>query len=300
MRLPLLLTICVIVHTECASESNYKASTITYMPKKNWMNDPNGLVYVDGVYHLFYQYNPNGDEWGDMSWGHAVGDDLVCWHEQGVALPWNPKTKEMIFSGSAVYDKNNTSGFGGSPLVAIYTSYFSEEATLYDLSVVKKGTQSQSIAYSVDGGITWTYFEGNPVIRSPPDVYSEEFKEFRDPKVFWYEPHQKWIMVNVVSLKKKALFHSSEDLKKWTYMSEFTSDNKPDDGIWECPDIFELEASGSEKKWVLLISTNPGGKYGGSGMHYYVGDFDGFKFTEDESHDIKWVDFGSVGRSLIS
>lgn len=273
-----------------------KSSTLTYMPEKGWINDPNGLVRVDETYHLFYQYNPNGNEWGDISWGHAVGEDLVCWRELGLALPYNPRTRELIFSGSAVYDKNNTSGFGSTgnpPMVAVFTSHFSEETKLLDGTEVKKDTQSQSIAYSVDGGDKWSYYESNPVLRYPPEMYAEEFQSFRDPKVFWYEPGNKWIMINALPVRRKALFHSSRDLKHWTYMSEFTSDNRPDDGIWECPDIFEMETPASEKKWVLLISTNPGGIAGGSGMHYYIGDFDGFKFTEDESQGVKWLDYGS-------
>lgn len=297
MRLPtLIISMCMVLSSVFADESDDKSSTIIYMPKKGWMNDPNGLIHVDGTYHLFYQYNPNGNEWGDISWGHAVGEDLVCWREQGVALPWNSKTKEMIYSGSAVYDKNNTSGFGSlgnPPLVAMFTSCFREDTTLYDDTKVEKYTQSQSIAYSIDGGYNWTYYEGNPVIRSPPQTYSEEFQSFRDPKVFWYEPHKKWIMVNALPEKKKALFYYSDDLKNWNHMSEFSSENKPSSGIWECPDIFEMEVSPTETKWVMLMSTNPGGVSGGSGMHYYIGNFDGFKFIEDESHGVKWLDYGS-------
>nr|WEI57616.1 putative GH32 family protein [Eupelmus annulatus] len=178
----------------------------------------------------------------------------------------------------------------------MFTSFYSEPTTLPDGTKVEKGTQSQSIAYSNDKGNTWHFYDKNPVIRSPPGKYASEFKEFRDPKVFWYAPHNKWVMINMVSQKKVALIWSSKNLKDWRLMSEFSSRFTPNE-IWECPDIFELKVSDqNESKWVLLVSTNPGGVARGSGMHYYIGHFDGYKFTEDTDiryNHIKWLDYGS-------
>lgn len=265
-----------------------------------WMNDPNGLVFVDGTYHLFYQFHDNSPEVGNISWGHAVGQDLVTWQEKGVALPYDSENQIAFFSGSAVYDKKNTCGLGSSqnpPIVAIYTNYFAKNVILGDGTTVAAETQAQSLAYSVDKGNTWSFYEGNPVIRIPPGNYSGQFKNFRDPKVFWYEPDKKWVMVTVLSELKLAMFFSSQNLKRWTFMSVFGTKISPD-GVWECPDLFELTLE-SEKisKWVLIISTNPGGLWGGSGMHYYLGSFNGTTFTEDNAANstdqIKWLDFGS-------
>lgn len=273
-------------------------SPLLYTPPKGWVNDPNGLVYVDGIYHLFYQYNPYANYPTNISWGHAVGTDLVHWEDRGTGLHYKEDTKEFIFSGSAVYDENNTSGLGSvenPPMVAIYTSFFTEDTTLPDGTEIENGTQSQSIAYSTDKGNKWQFYDKNPVIRSPPKKYAAEYKNFRDPKVFWYAPQNKWLMVNVLSNVKIALFWSSENLKDWTLTSEFSS-KVTSDGQWECPDIFELKLSEDRSKWVLLISTNPGGVTGGSGMHYYIGSFDGYEFTEDTdagSNYIKWLDYGS-------
>ncbi|XP_050540797.1 uncharacterized protein LOC126905288 isoform X1 [Daktulosphaira vitifoliae] len=269
---------------------------LMYTSSKGWINDPNGLVYAEGTYHLFYQNNPYGNTWGNLSWGHATSKDLVRWEDKGVALHYNQTTNEMMFSGSAVFDKNNTSGLGSvenPPIVAIYCAYYSKPTTLADGTKIKEGTQAQSIAYSVDKGNSWKFYENNPVIRQPPKEYDVEYKNFRDPKVFWYPPHNKWIMVNVVSKLKRALFYWSKNLKNWTYMSTFTSKNSPGE-IWECPDIFELKISRNESRWILLISINPGGVAGGSGMHYYIGHFNGYTFVEDTIQDgIKWFDFGS-------
>nr|WEI57617.1 putative GH32 family protein [Eupelmus annulatus] len=271
-------------------------SPLLFTPPKGWVNDPNGLVYVDGTYHLFYQHNPYANSWGNMSWGHAVSKDLVRWESKGTGIHYKEDTKEFLFFGSAVYDVNNTSGFGTAenpPVVAIFTSFYSEPTTHPDGTKVEQGTQSQSIAYSTDKGNTWQFYDKNPVIRSPPEWYATEF---RDPKVFWYAPHNKWVMVTMLAQKKKALFWTSQNLKNWTVMSEFSSRFTPD-GVWECPDIFELNISGqNESKWVLLVSANPGGVAKGSGMHYYIGDFDGYRFTEETDekyHHIKWLHYGS-------
>ncbi|AMW13412.1 glycosyl hydrolase family 32 [Streptomyces qaidamensis] len=237
-----------------------------FTPEKNWMNDPNGLVYYKGEYHLFYQYNPNGNSWGDMSWGHAVSKDLVHWEELPLALSHDDE--EMVFSGGAVVDWNNTTGFGtkkNPPMVAIYTSAYNNG-----------GKQAQSLAYSTDRGRTWTKYEGNPVI----DIGSTNF---RDPKVQWYEPTKSWLMTVSLSAEHKVRFYSSKNLKDWELQSEFGPQGATG-GVWECPDLFPLAVDGDKKniKWVLVVNINPGGIAGGSAAQYFVGDFDGKKFTPDD------------------
>ncbi|MEU1180133.1 GH32 C-terminal domain-containing protein [Streptomyces sp. NPDC005820] len=237
-----------------------------YTPQTNWMNDPNGLVYFKGEYHLFYQYNPHGASWGDMSWGHAVSTDLVHWKQLPLALSYDDE--EMVFSGSAVVDRDNTTGFGtkeNPPMVAIYTSH-----------APSTGTQAQSLAYSTDRGRTWTRYAGNPVI----DIGS---KDFRDPKVQWYAPTRSWLMTVSLSAEHKVRFYSSKNLKDWTQLSEFGPAGATG-GVWECPDLFPLAVDGDKKhiKWVLVVNINPGGITGGSGAQYFVGDFDGEKFTADD------------------
>ncbi|MFJ5995510.1 GH32 C-terminal domain-containing protein [Streptomyces sp. NPDC092370] len=237
-----------------------------FTPEKNWMNDPNGLVYYKGEYHLFYQYNPNGNSWGDMSWGHAVSKDLVHWKELPLALSHDDE--EMVFSGSAVVDWNNTTGFGtkkNPPMVAIYTSAYKDG-----------GKQAQSLAYSTDRGRTWTKYQGNPVI----DIGS---KEFRDPKVQWYEPTKSWLMTVSLSSEHKVRFYSSKNLKDWDLLSEFGPAGATG-GVWECPDLFPLAVDGDEDniKWVLVVNINPGGIAGGSAAQYFLGDFDGRKFTAED------------------
>ncbi|WP_086800917.1 GH32 C-terminal domain-containing protein [Streptomyces caniscabiei] len=237
-----------------------------FTPEKNWMNDPNGLVYYKGEYHLFYQYNPSGNSWGDMSWGHAVSPDLVHWRELPLALSHDDE--EMVFSGSAVVDENNTTGFGtkkNPPMVAIYTSH--NKTT---------GTQAQSLAYSTDRGRTWTKYQGNPVI----DIGS---RDFRDPKVQWYAPTKSWLMTVSLSAEHKVRFYSSKNLKDWTQLSEFGPAGATG-GVWECPDLFPLAVDGDTNniKWVLVVNINPGGIAGGSAAQYFIGDFDGTKFTADD------------------
>ena len=259
-----------------------------FTPEKNWMNDPNGLVYYKGEYHLFYQYNPNGNSWGDMSWGHAVSEDLVHWKELPLALSHDDN--EMVFSGSAVVDENNTTGFGtkkNPPMVAMYTSH--NKST---------GIQSQSLAYSTDRGRTWTKYQGNPVI----DIGS---RDFRDPKVQWYAPTKSWLMTVSLSAEHKVRFYSSKDLKDWTQLSEFGPAGATG-GVWECPDLFPLAVDGDKNniKWVLVVNINPGGIAGGSAAQYFIGDFDGTKFTADDNgvytppagtvtQDFEGTDFGS-------
>ena len=263
---------------------------LQFTAAKNWQNDPNGMVYFDGEYHLFYQYNPNGNSWGDLSWGHAVSRDLVYWEELPVALPVEKdadgNVTQMYFSGSAVVDFNNSSGFGKADrpaMVAMYTSYYPTDMTLDNGKTIAAGTQAQSIAYSLDKGRTWTQYEDNPVIPLPPAGYESQFKEFRDPKIFWYAPENKWIMVAVIATQHKAVFYSSTDLRNWNFMSEFGPENAVG-GVWECPDLFELPVDGdsNNKKWVMVININPGGPAGGSGNQYFIGHFDGERFTPDD------------------
>jgi sucrose-6-phosphate hydrolase SacC (GH32 family) len=301
----------VLLSAGCASQSTGPTPAsgetfrpqLSFSPQRNWMNDPNGLVYHEGEYHLFYQYNPNKSTWGDMSWGHAVSSDLLHWTELPLALPVEKDARgeitQMFFSGSAVVDHANTSGLGqpGNPaMVAIYTAVFPQARTLNG-KPVRAGTQAQSLAYSLDRGRTWTQYAGNPVIAQPPAPYADEYRDFRDPKVFWYEPERKWVLAVVVSNRHKALFYSSRDLIHWEWMSEFGPAGATG-GIWECPDLVELAVDGdpARRKWVLIISLNPGGPAGGSGMQYFVGDFDGKTFIRDRNAangEVKWLDYGA-------
>ncbi|WBS01149.1 glycoside hydrolase family 32 protein [Pseudoduganella sp. SL102] len=276
---------------------------LSFSPERNWMNDPNGLVYHDGEYHLFYQFNPSGNAWGDMSWGHAVSPDLLNWSELPPALPVEKDAKgaitQMFFSGSAVVDHANASGLGqpGKPaMVALYTAMFPQARTLAG-KTIQAGTQAQSLAYSLDRGRSWTQYPGNPVIELPPAPYAAEYRDFRDPKLFWHAPQKKWVMVAVLPNLHKALFYSSRDLLKWELMSEFGPAGSVS-GIWECPDLFELPVDGdpARRKWVLVMSQNPGHPAGGSGTQYFVGDFDGTRFTWDRAASdgqVQWLDYGA-------
>ncbi|KAB8227960.1 glycosyl hydrolase family protein [Aspergillus alliaceus] len=262
-----------------------------FTPAKNWMNDPNGLLYHNGVYHLYYQYNPGGNTWGAMSWGHATSDDLTYWTHQPIALlarGYPDNISEMFFSGSAVADTENTSGFstnGTVPLVAMYTSYYPVSRNLPSGKSVNGGQQAQSIAYSLDEGMTWTTYDAaNPVILNPPAPYEDQWRDFRDPFVFWHQPTKKWVSVVSLAQLHKLLFYTSPNLKEWTYTSEFGPMNAVG-GVWECPSIFPLALDGNEgeAKWVVQIGLNPGGPPGvvGSGTQYIVGNFDGTAFVAD-------------------
>ena len=242
------------------------------------MNDPNGMVYQDGVYHLFYQYNPQGNDWGNMSWGHAISTDLMHWTEQSVALMRDELG--AVFSGSAVIDKDNTAGFGANALVALFTSAGDD------------GKQQQSIAYSTDGGKNFTRYGGNPVIKNDDD-------NLRDPKVFWHEQSKQWVMALAKGWKMGVEFYGSTDLKSWHHLSTFFLPLTGRPNLqWECPDLLEIKDEKlNKKKWVLLVSVNPGGPILGSGMMYFVGDFDGTTFTSDASFDEQcglphWLDYG--------
>lgn len=251
-----------------------------FSPPEKWMNDPNGLVYHQGVYHLFYQYYPEDIVWGPMHWGHATSTDMIHWENKPIAL--YPDEHGLIFSGSAVVDKNNTSGFGTGdnlPLVAVFTYHLMEGE-----KAGRKDFQTQGIAYSLDNGESWTKYKGNPVIGN------EGIKDFRDPKVFWHEESSEWIMALVAG--DHAKFYSSDNLKEWDLLSEFGKDKGAHGGVWECPDLFKLKVDESEEeKWVLLISINPGAPNGGSGTQYFVGDFNGTTFTTDQEQT-KWLDYG--------
>lgn len=252
-----------------------------FSPPENWMNDPNGMVYYDGEYHLFYQYYPDSTVWGPMHWGHAVSKDLVYWEHLPIAL--YPDSLGLIFSGSAVMDLENTSGFGSKeapPMVAIFTHHSQEKERS------GKPYQYQSLAYSLDKGRTWEKYSGNPVLPN------QGIPDFRDPKVFWHEDSSRWMMI--LAVKDHVEFYSSPDLKEWTFLSEFGRDAGGHGGVWECPDLFPLTAENGTTKWVLLLSINPGGPLGGSASQYFVGEFDGKSFTSDfENEEIKWLDRGS-------
>ena len=239
------------------------------------MNDPNGLIFYRGKYHLFFQYNPEGDQWGNMSWGHATSTNLYEWQEHPVAIPYTPT--HGIFSGSAVVDYFNTTGFGSlenPAMVAIFTDHQHDGSH-----------QSQSLAFSLDDGMTWQRYEGNPVL----DL---EMKNFRDPKVSWNTVNEAWVMSVVKPEEFTVAFYQSADLKSWELLSEFTNKNGTD-GIWECPDLFPLPVNNNpaDIKWVLIVSVNPGGITGGSGTHYFIGDWNGKEFIADD-RTTRWLDYG--------
>ena len=238
-----------------------------FTPQYGWMNDPNGMVYADGTYHLFYQYNPYGARWGNMHWGHAISKDLVNWQYQPTAIA--PDKLGAIFSGSAVIDHDNTAGFGKGAIIAIFTS--------------AGDRQTQSIAYSLDGGKTFTKYEGNPVLSDANII------DFRDPKVFWHAPSKQWVMS--LATTQTITFYGSKNLKEWTRLSEFGEGLGAHGGVWECPDLFPLTYEG-KTKWVLFVSINPGGPNGGSATQYFIGDFDGKTFTPDTMNYPLWLDYG--------
>jgi fructan beta-fructosidase len=256
---------------------------IHFTPEAHWMNDPNGMVYHHGEYHLFYQHYPDSTVWGPMHWGHAVSSDLLHWKHLPIAL--YPDSLGMIFSGSAVVDEKNTSSLGtmeNPPLVAIFT-YHNMEGE----KAGRTDYQRQGIAYSLDNGNTWKKYEKNPVLEN------QGTKDFRDPKVFWYEPSKKWIMI--LAAFDHVEFYASNDLKDWDKLSDFGREYGSHGGVWECPDLFQLDVDGEKtKKWVMLLSINPGGPNGGSGTQYFIGNFDGQKFvSETAKRDTLWLDYGA-------
>jgi fructan beta-fructosidase len=254
-----------------------------FTPERNFMNDPNGLVFFEGKYHLFFQHNPFANTWGHMSWGHAVSRDLVHWTRLPVAL--SEGDGWMIFSGSAVVDWRDTTKFAGStakrpPLVAIYTGH-------------REGRQAQCLAYSLDGGDSWAKYSGNPVL----DVGKADF---RDPKVFWHEPSRKWIMVVALSPEHKVQFYGAPDLIHWSLLGSFGPEGATD-GVWECPDLFPLTAPDGGKKWILSVNLGNGAPAGGSGGQYFIGDFDGNSFANANPAGVKlWNDYGKDFYAAVS
>ncbi|MDE6161339.1 MAG: DUF4980 domain-containing protein, partial [Muribaculaceae bacterium] len=252
-----------------------------HTPLYGWMNDPNGMFYKDGKWHLYYQYNPYGSKWQNMTWGHSVSTDLVNWEHEAPAI--RPDGLGAIFSGSAVVDRHNTAGFGEGAVVAIYTS---------------AGTsQMQSMAASLDGGATFEVYPANPILTLE--------SEARDPNMFWNEATGEWNLVLAHALDHEMLFFTSPDLKTWTLQSSFGKGLGAQGGVWECPDLFELPVEGSdERKWVLLCNINPDGPFGGSATQYFIGDFDGKVFTADtdaEGHiPTKWMDYGKDHYATVS
>lgn len=244
-----------------------------FTPERNWMNDPNGLLFYKGKYHLFYQHNPEGILWGNMSWGHATSTDLLQWEHHPVAISFDQDFG--IFSGSAVVDYTNSTGFGSldnPPMVAIYTAHRHDGSH-----------QSQHLAYSLDDGLTWVKYEGNPVL----DL---GMKDFRDPKVSWDPTTNTWLMTVSKPNDFTIAFFRSDDLKKWEHLSDFGPLGATG-GCWECPDLFSLTSPTGAKKWVLIVSLNPGGVTGGSGTQYFIGDWDGTSFTTSQDKTL-WIDYG--------
>ena len=254
-----------------------------HAPERGWMNDPNGLFFKDGVWHLYYQYNPYGSMWGNMHWAHSTSTDLVHWQQQPVALA--PDAWGTMFSGSCVVDHNNTAGFGKDAIISMYTS---SRPTPFGGDV-----QAQCIAYSNDGGKTFTKYVGNPVI-------TDEKKDFRDPHVFWNEEAGFWNMI--LAAGQEMQIYSSANLKDWKYESSFGHEYGNHGGVWECPDLMKMKVRGTEKeKWMLICNINPGGPFGGSAAQYFIGQFDGHKFTcEDEPSETKWMDYGKHHYATIT
>ncbi|WP_277236309.1 DUF4980 domain-containing protein [Phocaeicola salanitronis] len=256
------------------SNTDYYRPVYHHTPLYGWMNDPNGMVYKDGEYHLYFQYNPYGSKWGNMHWGHSVSTDLVHWNHLKPAIARD--TLGHIFSGSTVVDKDNTAGYGNNAMIALYTSASDEHG------------QIQCMAYSTDDGRTYTKYEKNPVL-----VPFDGLKDFRDPKVFWYEPDKKWVMI--VSADKEMRFYATQNLKDWEYMSAFGKGYGAQPNQFECPDFIQLPVDGNKNKmkWVMLVNINPGCMFGGSATEYFVGDFDGKEFTCDTKPEtVKWLDYG--------
>lgn len=252
-----------------------------HTPVYGWMNDPNGMFYKDGVYHLYFQYNPYGSMWGNMTWGHSTSTDLTHWTYEGTAIV--PDAWGAIFSGSCVVDKDNTAGFGKGAVVAFYTS--AKSTPWGDI-------QSQSMAYSLDNGKTFIKYEHNPILTSTE-------RDFRDPKVFWYAPGKHWVMMLAVG--QEMQIYSSGNLKEWKKESSFGAMQGAHGGVWECPDLVEVAVEGSkEKKWVLICNLNPGGPFGGSAAQYFVGSFDGKKFVNESPTQTKWLDWGKDNYATVT
>lgn len=268
-------TVEMVVSDPAGTDGSYREKwrpQIHYTPARNWINDPNGLVYADGTWHMYYQYNPNGQDWGNMSWGHATSNDLFHWKEQPVAIM--PDELGYIYSGSAVVDKDNTSGFGSNAIVAIYTAHGASE--------------QQCIAYSNDGGMTFRKYDANPVIRN------NTHGDYRDPKVFWDSDYNCWYMIFALGGEHSAQIWKSDNLREWRQCSTFSVPAFPgcNRGVWECTDMFTMDYKG-EKKYVVTVNVSGGfPNGGGSGVMYFVGSFDGRRFTADNYDYPLWEDQG--------
>lgn len=265
---------------DTANREKYRPA-FHHTPLYGWMNAPNGMFFKDGTWHLYYQYNPYGSKWQNMSWGHSTSKDLITWEHQPVALEVDGLGH--VFSGSSVVDSAGTAGFGKDAIVALYTSC--------------DASQYQSMAYSTDGGTTFQRYAGNPVLTLE--------SEARDPNMFWDEKAGQWVLTLAHALDHEILFFTSPDLKVWTLQSAFGKGEGAQDGVWECPDLFKLKVEGTdEEKWVLICNLNPGGPFGGSATQYFIGDFDGKTFTSDTDASgripTKWMDFGKDHYATVS
>lgn len=270
---------CVHKSVKRHEEANFRPQ-YHMTPPSQWMNDPNGMVYFEGEYHLFYQHYPDSNVWGPMHWGHAVSPDMIRWEHLPIAL--YPDSLGYIFSGSAVIDKNNTSGLGSPDSLAMIAIF-----TYHDTKGEQSGRndfQSQGLAYSLDKGRTWVKYANNPVLKNPG------IRDFRDPKVSWNKDVNKWIMI--LAAQDHVTIYSSPNLLDWTLESEFGQNLGAHGGVWECPDLFPLADKSGNIHWVMLVSINPGGPQGGSATQYFVGGFDGSEFIPYDTK-IRWVDYGA-------
>ncbi|MFK7950910.1 MAG: glycoside hydrolase family 32 protein [Saprospiraceae bacterium] len=297
----LSILLLIVIVSGCKEEQSQVESTdniteyyqekhrpqLHFTPEANWMNDPNGMFYYDGKYHLFYQYYPDSTVWGPMHWGHAESEDLVYWKHLPIGL--FPDSIGCIFSGGAVVDNNNTSKLGTAenpPIVATFThhDFAGEKAKTNDF-------QKQSIAYSLDGGYEWTKYKGNPVIPN-----SEKIKDFRDPKVVWHEASQQWILV--LAAYDRVKFYASPNLTDWEFLSDFAIEG--DNRLWECPDLFPMQVEGSnETKWVLIVSIQKEAPNKGTATSYFIGEFDGKVFKSDIKTQ-KWLDYGTDNYAFVT
>lgn len=265
---------------DTANKEKYRPA-YHHTPIYGWMNDPNGMFYKDGLWHLYYQYNPYGSKWSNMSWGHSSSTDLIHWDNHPVAI--EPSGLGMVFSGSCAIDKTGSAGFGKDAVVAVFTSA--------DIS------QIQSLASSSDNGKTFDFYYGNPIMTLETEA--------RDPNMFWDNVAKQWVLVLAHALDHEMLVFTSPDMKQWTLESDFGKGIGAQGGVWECPDLFKLPVAGTdESKWMLICNLNPGGPFGGSATQYFIGDFDGKKFTADTDADgnipTKWMDFGKDHYATVS
>lgn len=295
MKYQLSLLLLLFAFISCKDPEEKFRPSYHFTPKQNWVNDPNGLFYYEGKYHLYFQHNPNDNVWGPMHWGHATSYDLINWKEENIAL--YPDENGYIFSGSIVVDSKNSSGLGVDnkvPIIALYTNHNPKGESNDSIQ-----SETQYLAYSLDSGYTWTKYKNNPIINNPG------IKDFRDPKVVWDEDSNKWIMA--LAVQQEVFFYGSQNLLDWNLLSKFGKNYGSHSGVWECPELMKLPVNDQESKWVLIVSINPGGPNGGSATQYFVGDFDGTNFNIDDhfAHEIEsnhsyWLDFGKDNYASVS